>query len=150
MSSKPEKSSSIQDGVSSVSAADLATTMRERIALLAGERQWSDTRESWLGRAARYSGIRYARIRAIWYGEVDRFWFDEVQIIEEAAAKRLEEIQEIGARNAAIRLAITRHHPPRENVRNAVALGAVAHEPGGEAERTALDGGNAAVRPKQP
>lgn len=45
-------------------------SMREHIATLAGPRQWSDTRESWLARAARKAGLSYRTIKALWYGEI--------------------------------------------------------------------------------
>lgn len=146
MSEKSEKSSSIQDGVSSVSTADIAQHLRGRIGLLAGERQWSDTRDAWLQRAARACGLRFSRVRAIWYGERSRFWWDEVQAIEEAAAKRLQELQEIEARNAAIRMAIARHDRPRANERDPGAMGALAHEASRAPERAVLDQGHDAVR----
>jgi hypothetical protein len=120
--------------------------MRERIGLLAGERQWSDTRDAWLARAARACGLRYARVRAIWYGEVDRFWWDEVQAVEEAANKRFQEMKEIGARNAAIRLAVTGRDDMRANQQLARRAGdevdaARVPHPG-----AALDQEHAAVR----
>lgn len=146
MSPKRENPSAIQDGVSSVSTADISTNMRNALAFVAGERRWSDTREAWLLRAARACGLRYSRARAIFYGEVDRFWWDEVQAVNDAAAKRREELQETEARNAAIRLAITRNHPVRTDVDAAREVRAVVDGEGGAAERAELNGADASVR----
>lgn len=44
--------------------------MRELVAAVAGPRQWSDTRESWLGRAARRAGITFRQAKALFYGEI--------------------------------------------------------------------------------
>lgn len=40
------------------------------VAVMAGERLWTDTRESWFHRAARGSNLPYRTIRAIYYGEI--------------------------------------------------------------------------------
>lgn len=45
-------------------------SMREAIATVAGPRQWSDTRESWLARAARKSGVTFRQAKALFYGEI--------------------------------------------------------------------------------
>jgi len=47
-----------------------AASLRELVAAVAGPRSWSDTRESWLARAARRSTISFRQIRAIFYGEL--------------------------------------------------------------------------------
>lgn len=146
MAGKSEKASAIQDGVSSVTTADIATAMRERIGLLAGERRWSDTRDAWLTRAARACGLKYSRVRAIWYGEVDRFWWDEVQAVEEAASKRFQELQEIEARNGEIRLAITARNRVRTDQRMAHARGAEVEPARLPAARADIDEEHAAVR----
>lgn len=44
--------------------------MRDVIAAVAGPREWNDTRESWLGRAARRAGITYRQAKALFYGEI--------------------------------------------------------------------------------
>lgn len=45
-------------------------TLRDLVATVAGPRQWGDTRESWLYRAARRSKLNYRTIKAIFYGEL--------------------------------------------------------------------------------
>ena len=47
-----------------------AASMRELVASVAGPREWSDTRESWLGRAARRAGITFRQTKALFYGEI--------------------------------------------------------------------------------
>lgn len=44
--------------------------MRELVAAVAGQRQWSDTRENWLNRAARRAGISFRQTKALFYGEI--------------------------------------------------------------------------------
>jgi hypothetical protein len=52
-----------QSGVSSV---------RKDIAIVAGPRGWSDTRESWLSRVPRkVSTVSFRTVKALWYGEID-------------------------------------------------------------------------------
>lgn len=51
-------------------------TMREEIAILAGPRNWGDTRESWLSRAADKleevgSRVPYRTLKSFFYGEID-------------------------------------------------------------------------------
>lgn len=43
---------------------------RKLVAAVAGPRQWSDTRQSWLNRAARRAGVPYRTVKAIFYGEI--------------------------------------------------------------------------------
>jgi len=45
-------------------------SLRELVAAVAGPREWSDTRESWLARAARRSAVSFRQIRAVWYAEI--------------------------------------------------------------------------------
>ena len=46
-------------------------SMRDDIATLAGQRDWSDTRESWLARAQRrVPTVSYRTIKSIWYGAI--------------------------------------------------------------------------------
>ena len=45
-------------------------SMRELVAAAAGPRLWNDTRESWLARAARRSGVSYRQAKALFYGEI--------------------------------------------------------------------------------
>ena len=44
--------------------------MRNLVAAVAGPRQWGDTRESWLARAARRAGVSYRQAKALFYGEI--------------------------------------------------------------------------------
>ena len=64
--------------------------MRELVSAVAGPRQWSDTRESWLARAARKTGISYRTIKAVWYGEITDKDHPAVQLLEHAAGRRAE------------------------------------------------------------
>lgn len=59
--------------------------MREYIAAVAGPREWSDTRESWLARAARRTGISYRQIKAIWYGEITDPHHRSARLLRDAA-----------------------------------------------------------------
>ncbi len=60
--------------------------LREELALVAGPRAWSDTRESWLARAARRCGINYRTAKAVFYGETtDPRAYVERKIREAAA-----------------------------------------------------------------
>lgn len=45
-------------------------SLRELVAKVAGPREWSDTRETWLARAARKAGISYRQCKALFYGEI--------------------------------------------------------------------------------
>lgn len=45
-------------------------SMRDAIATVAGPRQWADTRESWLARAARRAGVSFRQAKALFYGEI--------------------------------------------------------------------------------
>jgi hypothetical protein len=45
--------------------------MQELVAAVAGPREWGDTRQSWIARAARRANISYRQARAIFYGEID-------------------------------------------------------------------------------
>jgi hypothetical protein len=44
--------------------------MRELVAAVAGPRQWGDTRESWLARAARRAGVSFRQTKSLFYGEI--------------------------------------------------------------------------------
>lgn len=46
-----------------------AAHWRASIEALAGDPQWSDTRESMIARAARKAGVSYRSARALYYGE---------------------------------------------------------------------------------
>jgi hypothetical protein len=45
--------------------------MKREIAIVAGPREWGDTRESWLARVPRrVSTVTFRTVRALWYGEI--------------------------------------------------------------------------------
>jgi hypothetical protein len=62
--------------------------MRELIASVAGERRWSDTRESWLARAARKAGISYRQCKALWYAEIKDEHHRSARLMRDAAEKK--------------------------------------------------------------
>lgn len=71
---------------------------QEQIATIAGPRQPSDTRESWLARAARKSGASFWHIKALFYGQLtDPKYSVAIKIISAADKARIQEAQ----RNAA-------------------------------------------------
>ena len=73
--------------------------MRHEIAIVAGPREWGDTRESWLARAARRVGtVPFRTMKALWYGEIQdaNHW---------AARKIKREAERITTRNEASDLA---------------------------------------------
>jgi hypothetical protein len=46
-------------------------SVREAINVLAGPRDWGDTRDSWLARAAKkVDGVSFRTIRSLWYGTI--------------------------------------------------------------------------------
>jgi hypothetical protein len=61
--------------------------MRELIASVAGERRWSDTRESWLARAVRKAGISYRQCKALWYAEIKDEHHRSARLMRDAAEK---------------------------------------------------------------
>lgn len=65
-----------------------ASGMRALIGAVAGPRQWSDTRESWLNRAARRSNLTYRTIKAIWYGEISDAGNRSIRLLQHAAKQR--------------------------------------------------------------
>ncbi len=68
MSDNPSKSLEIE----MTAAARINDDLRDWIAAVAGPRGWGDTRESWLGRAARRLDLPARRVRALFYGEARR------------------------------------------------------------------------------
>ncbi len=61
--------------------------MRELIAAVAGPRQVTDTRDTWLRRAAKLAGTSYRQARAIYYGEIDDPHHRSVSKFREAAGR---------------------------------------------------------------
>jgi len=84
------------------SAAMINAQAREMLATVAGQRGWSDTRESWLARAARRLGFGHRRTRAIFYGEARRItaeeWLrltEEAEALKRSAAERQEALNDL-------------------------------------------------------
>lgn len=47
-------------------------SVRTEIAIVAGPRDWGDTRESWLARVPRrVTSVTFRTVKALWYGEID-------------------------------------------------------------------------------
>ena len=61
---------------------------RELVAEVAGPRSWTDTRETWLDRAAERAGITYRTIRSIWHGDIKKENHYAIQLLRLAAAHR--------------------------------------------------------------
>ena len=68
MSEKPFASAEKSSGVRVVS--EIAIEMRRAVIALAGEREWNETREAWLRRAAKRAGVSYRTARSFFYAEV--------------------------------------------------------------------------------
>jgi hypothetical protein len=64
-----------------------ASGLRELLATVAGPRQWSDTRESWLNRAARRAGITFRQAKACFYGELTDPLHPSAQRLRDAARR---------------------------------------------------------------
>jgi hypothetical protein len=64
-SDRPEKPSE------EPSLTDLPTVLRESIVRLAGQRSWSDSRNTWLKRAARAASITPRQAKSLFYMESD-------------------------------------------------------------------------------
>lgn len=48
------------------------SSVRKEIAIVAGPRDWGDTRESWLARVPRkVSTVTFRTVKALWYGKID-------------------------------------------------------------------------------
>jgi hypothetical protein len=62
--------------------------MRELVAAVAGPREFSDTRQSWLNRAARRAGISYRTVKAIFYGEIEQPNHPSIRLLRHAAQQR--------------------------------------------------------------
>ena len=64
--------------------AKMSATVRARMMLIeaAGPREWSDTREAWIARGARFLGISYRRAKKLFYEEPLKLGADEYHEIE--------------------------------------------------------------------
>ena len=78
----PEKSSGVGVGV------------RNLVALVAGPRDWSDNRKSWLSRAARRAGISFRQTKSLWYGEITDHTHRSARLMRDAAAAHYEQLAE--------------------------------------------------------
>jgi hypothetical protein len=74
------------------------TSVRELVALVAGPRQWSDNRKSWLGRAAHRAGISPRQVKALFYGEITDETHRSARLMRDAAASHYEQLAESLAR----------------------------------------------------
>lgn len=70
----------------------VSSAMREYVRAVAGPREWSDTRESWLARAARKAGISYRQCKALWYGEIVDPYHRSARLMRDAAEAKAKEL----------------------------------------------------------
>lgn len=61
--------------------------LRDLVASVAGPRQWSDTRESWLNRAARRAQLSYRTVKSLFYGELTDPDHPSARKLRDAAAR---------------------------------------------------------------
>jgi hypothetical protein len=85
----------------------MTATARARLMLIdaAGPRGWSDTREAWIARGARYLGISYRRAKKLFYEEPIKLGADEYFNIERAwqsATRAMAASSEMARASAAI------------------------------------------------
>lgn len=90
---------------------DYVETASSMVAAVAGPREWNDTRERWLDRAARRLNFTYARTRALFY--------KRARVISAPEWDRLKEIHLTLIKNAEER---------RERL-NAIAIGLAEYRP---------------------
>ena len=62
--------------------------MREFVVAVAGPRQWADTRQSWLARAARKAGISYRQCKSLFYGEITDPNHRSARLMRDAAEQK--------------------------------------------------------------
>lgn len=62
-------------------------SMRELVAAVAGPRLDTDTRDSWLRRAARNAGVSFRSTKALFYGEISDPYHRTVTQFREAAGR---------------------------------------------------------------
>jgi hypothetical protein len=75
--------------------------VRELVALVAGPRDWSDNRKSWLSRAAHRAGISFRQAKALFYGEITDETHRSARLMRDAAAAHYEQLAEtLAARDA--------------------------------------------------
>ena len=79
--------------------AAMSVCVREAIGVLAGPRGFGDTRESWLAKASRKTGVvSFRMMRSLWNGEIDEANHWAAREVKRQAA-------ELAGRSEAIRLA---------------------------------------------
>ena len=64
------------------------SNFRELVAEVAGPRAWTDTRETWLDRAAERSGVTYRTMRSIWHGSIKKENHYAIQLLRLAAGRK--------------------------------------------------------------
>lgn len=67
-------------------------TVREFVIAVAGPRDFIDTRETWLRRAARRAGISFRQVKALWYGEITDPHHRSARLMQDAAQRRAQEL----------------------------------------------------------
>lgn len=77
------------------------SSMREAIAIVAGPKEWSDTRESWLARVPRrVRTVTFRTVKALWYGEITDPEHKAARAIQRAADAILEQRERESAATA--------------------------------------------------
>jgi hypothetical protein len=107
----------VQQEISKMSEKHSGAVMRDLVAAAAGPRQWNDTRESWLARAARNAGVSYRQAKALFYGEITDDEHKTVRRMRAAAGRH--EAAELAHRYEA--LASTYHLRDEDLLRSDVA-----------------------------
>lgn len=69
--------------------------LRDLIAAVAGPREWSDNRKSWLARAAHHAGITQRQAKALWYGEITDDSHRSARLMRDAAANHYEQLAQM-------------------------------------------------------
>jgi hypothetical protein len=83
MSENAEKLSEKLEEASAMADASSSARARALMVAIAGPRAESDTRGTWLGRAARRCGLSPRRAKALFYGEKTRITADEFTRLQE-------------------------------------------------------------------
>lgn len=85
-----------------------SSSVRKEIAVVAGPREWGDTRESWLARVTkRVPTVSFRTVRSLWYGEIQSVDHWAARDIRRAA-EIIEAQQEAMAHAAKLESAIER------------------------------------------
>lgn len=69
------------------SSTDLVRACRGWIEAVAGQQSGEDTRESWLARAAKRSGLTYRTIKSLYYGQIEDPHHPAVDQLKSAAQR---------------------------------------------------------------